>query len=142
MINIRPYQESDFESLKTLLEAAHFYAPPWESEENLAGMIKRNPNAILVAVDSESGDIVGNVFTIPYGPKVAILFRLTVKTELRKQGLATRLIAQAEKNAVASGAKELGLFVDADKEDLFEFYKKRGFINSSKMPSFYRWKDL
>ena len=141
MIKIRNYSPKDYESVKQILQEADLFDKVWDSEENLSGMISKNPQSILVA--EENGKIVANVFLISYGLQVSWIFRLAVKKEYRKHGIASELIKFAEKVLRKKGALEIGLFVDSKNEELLSFYKKRSFKTSENPLTYiYLWKEL
>lgn len=98
--------------------------------ENLLGMVTKEKDSIFVALDHKK--IVGHVFIIPFGTKVAYIFRLAVCKEYRKKGIATLLISHAEAMYASKGVVEFGLYVDATNISLQDFYKKREFITSNK----------
>lgn len=135
MIKIRAYQEQDYPKLKELLTGAGLFDATWESEDNLKKMRS------ILAVDGEK--IVGNVFVVPYGATVVIIFRLAVALDYRNQGIATMLLDYVTDMVKKEGVKEIGLFVDNDKQDLHEFYAKRGFNSSTTESEFVvMWKPL
>lgn len=138
MVTIRPYRPTDYPQIVALLTEANLFDDTWESEQNLASMIKVNPDSIIVAVAEDK--IVGNIFLIPYGDKISFLFRLAVKQEYRHQGIATQLLNYVEDLAGKKGIIELCLFADETNKDLQAFYKKRGWT-SSKHPYFCLWKE-
>jgi len=43
MVKFRNYQTSDYSSVKENLQEAEMYDERWDSEDNLAGMIARDP---------------------------------------------------------------------------------------------------
>ena len=139
MVTIRTYQHTDYPQVITLLQEADLYADTGESEENLASMVKANPESILVAVDQDK--IVGNIFVIPYGANISFLFRLAVKKEYRHQGIATQILGYVEDLVHKKGVVELCLFADETNKDLQSFYKKRGWT-SSKQPYYCLWKVI
>ena len=139
MISIRNYTNDDYQGVKALLQEADLFASTWDSQENLKGMILQDRESILVAV--EGNVIVGNIFIIPFGPKVAHLYRLVVKKEYRKRGIASQLIQKAESIIKKKGGVEIGLYVDTQHEELKTFYKKRNFKTSGK-EFIHMWKEL
>lgn len=139
MITIRNYRPEDYPQVSKILKQAELYDTVWDSRKNVAGMVAHDPKAIQVAVENDI--IVGQLFIIPFGSKMATIFRLAVKKEFRKQGIATKLIEKAEDILRKRGLSEIGLFVDAVNADLQEFYKKRKF-QVSKRPYYYMWKEL
>lgn len=139
MVTIRPYQTSDYDSLKRLLQEVHLYADTWESPENLESMVAANPTAILVGV--EGLNVVSSIFSINYGSKVVFHFRLAVAPQHRNQGLASKMIATAEQHAREQGAIETCLFADAENAMLQHFYPKRGFVTGEHNYTCF-WKEL
>ena len=139
MIKIRNYQSDDYSKVKKLLEEARMFDPVWDSEVNLNGKVINNPRSVLVAI--VNNEVVGIVLIIDYGPKLQFLFRLAVKKEFRRQGVASLLIDFAFNAAKKKGVKEVGLYADADDHQLLSYYEKRGF-KKSKNKYFYLWKDI
>jgi ribosomal protein S18 acetylase RimI-like enzyme len=135
----RNYTNDDYPEIVTILKDSDLFDEVWDSEDNLKSFISKNPQSILVA--EEQGKVVGNIIIIPYGKKVSYLFRLAVKKEYRKQGIASSLIEKAEEIVGQVGTTELGLYVDSGNINLQEFYKKRGFKISPKT-YYYMWKEL
>jgi ribosomal protein S18 acetylase RimI-like enzyme len=138
-MKIRNYRSSDYSEVVAILKDSKLFDEVWDSEDNLKSMVVENPKFILVAEDQ--GKVIGNIFIVNYGKKVSYFFRLAVKKEFRKQGVATALIKKAEETVKEEGSKELGFYVDSGNLDLYEFYKKRGFKISQKM-YYYMWKEL
>jgi hypothetical protein len=44
MIKLRNYKKTDYLSVKAILQEANLFNDVWDSEENLAGMVKKTPN--------------------------------------------------------------------------------------------------
>ena len=141
MIIFRKYQKADFSSVKEILQEAKMFAEPWESEENLEGMISKDDQSILVAEDEKNKKVVGSVFMIPYGTKVILLFRLAIKSEYQRKGIGSKLIQHAAEISKQWGVKELGLFVDVKNKKLHDYYAKLGFILFPESVT-YMYKDL
>jgi len=139
MITIRNYRDADYPGVQALLQEADLYASTWDSRENLKGMILQDPESVLVAVDGDV--IVGNIFITPFGTKVAHIYRLVVKKEYRKRGIASQLIQKAESIIKKKGGVEIGLYVDTQHDELKAFYKKRNFKTSGK-EFIHMWKEL
>ncbi len=140
-MKIRFYKKSDYHQVKAILQEGNLFDKVWDGEENLAGMIDNDKQSILVA--EVNNKIVGNIFITPYGPKVAYLFRLAVKKEFRQQGVATKLLTEAELTCKKRSVKEIALFADKDNQFLNEFYYKRKYKTSSDLHAYYCfWKPL
>lgn len=139
MAVVRNYQKTDYSSVKSLLQEAKLFDEVWDSKDNLAGMVDYDPQSILVAEKEKV--VVGNIFIIPYGSKIAYLFRLAVKEEFRNKGIGSKLIKNAEEIARKRRASEIGFYIDANNKKLKSFYKKRKFKTSNK-PWIYLYKEL
>jgi ribosomal protein S18 acetylase RimI-like enzyme len=138
-MEIRTYKLEDHPQVIANLKEAELFDEVWDSEDNLKSMIEKDPESILVA--EEKGLVIGNIFIIPYGSKIQYLFRLAVKKEFRKQGIATELLNKALDIAKKRNIEEIGLYVDSGNLDLQDFYKKRGYKTSLKT-YFYMWTEL
>lgn len=138
-MKIRNYYNNDYTEIVSILKDSDLFDDVWDSEDNLNSIISKNSKSILVA--EEKGKIIGNILIIRYGKGVSYLFRLAVKKEFRKQGVASALIKKAEEVIKQGGATEVGLYVDSGNINLQEFYKKRDFKISPKT-YYYMWKEL
>lgn len=138
-MKIRNYKNQDYSKVASILKESNLFDEVWDSDENLASMVENNPESILVA--EVNNDVVGNLLIVPYGNKVSYLFRLVVKNEFRKQGIATELIKKAEEIVKQKDISEVGLYVDSGNLGLHDFYKKRGFKISTGT-YYYMWKEL
>lgn len=136
---IRNYKSDDYFIVASILKEANLFDEIWDSEQNLDSMISKDSESILVA--EIDGAIVANLFIVPYGNKVSYLFRLVVKKDFRKQGIASGLIEKANKIAKQRKVSEVGLYVDSNDKELQGFYKRRGFNISEKSYN-YMWSEL
>jgi ribosomal protein S18 acetylase RimI-like enzyme len=141
MAKFRNYRKSDYASVKEILQEADMYDDVWDSKDNLAGMIGRDPESVIVA--HERNTVIGHLVIVPYGVKMIYLFRLVVKKNFRNKGIASQLMKYAEDIAKKRGAREIGLYVDAQNNLLHSFYTKRGFGTSRKRRTYmYMWKEV
>ena len=138
MAEVRKFKDADYECVIAILKEAQLFDDIWESEDNVKGMILKDPESVLVAVEKDK--VVGNIFIVAYGPKLHYLFRLAVKKEYRKRGIGTSLIQEALKVVEKRGVSEVGMYVDAENTQLHSFYEKRGF-KKSKNSYFYMWRE-
>jgi ribosomal protein S18 acetylase RimI-like enzyme len=123
-IKIRPFIPEDYDQAAEVLKNTKMFDQVWDSKENYLGMIKKDPESILVAADESK--VIGTQVIIPYGPEMALLFRLAVLPECRNQGIGGRLLETAEEILAKRGVKEVAFFVDAENKDLQEYYAKKG----------------
>lgn len=127
-MKIRPYTDQDYPSIEAILKANKMHDEVWDHRDNLASMISRDPESVLVA--EIDGEIVGNVIITDYGNNVSYLFRLSVKDSYKKQGVGTLLLKEAEALLKKRGTKEIALVVHAERDDLKAYYEKRGYSTS------------
>lgn len=139
MYIIRDYNNSDYASVKAILEESELFDTVWDSEKNLNSMITNHSNGLFVALDNNS--VIGCAFIISFGSKVAWIFRLAVKKDYRKHGVATQIITYAENILKNQGVIEIGLYVSETNKELQDFYKKRDFGTSNK-PWIYMYKPV
>jgi len=76
------------------------------------------------------GQVVGMIAVVPRGNGSWEICRLYVLAPWRGDGLAHRLLDQAEAHARASGAARLVLWSDTRFERAHQFYEKRGYVRS------------
>ncbi len=139
MITIREYNKSDYPQVIAIIKDGDLYDSVWDTEENFSGMCDRDPQSMLVA--EIDGEIVGNIFLVPYGSKVTFLFRLAVKKSHQRQGIATQLLEHAQEYLLKNSYTEVGLLVDSGDEELQNYYEKRGFKRSKKA-YYYMFKEI
>lgn len=138
-LTVRPYQPSDYPQVQTILKETGLFDEIWDSAENLEGLSQQQPSSLFVG--EVAGEVVAQVYIIRFGSKVAQLYRLAVKPAYQKQGIATQLLQQVEQTLKSQGVIELGLFVDAQKTTLLDFYLKRGY-GGNQSSWIYQWKRL
>jgi ribosomal protein S18 acetylase RimI-like enzyme len=139
---IRNYQPEDFDQIVRNLQISenNMYAEDWDSRANYDDLSRRDVSNVLVA--EASGDVVGSVILLPLGPDAVLLFRLAVCKDFRSHGIATQLLEKARAVCKKRGAKSITLWVDADNEQLLDFYRKRGYSHGSKKTYACLWTDI
>lgn len=138
-VKIRFYKPSDYSDVKQDLEEGGIFAPVWESEKNLASIIKKDPKSILIA--EADGKAIGSLITLPYGSITAYIFGLAVRRVYKNQGIGTKLLKKAEDMLKKKGVKQIALFVDMNDADLLNYYSKRGYGKARKKYAV-MWKEL
>lgn len=138
-VKIRFYKQSDYSDVMKNLEEGGIFAPVWESEENLASMIKKDPKLILIA--EVDGKVIGNLIILPYGSITAYIWAFAVRRAYKNQGIGTKLLKKAEDVLKRKGIKQIALFVDMGNTDLLDYYSKRGFGKARKKYAV-MWKEL
>ncbi|MEK6952225.1 MAG: GNAT family N-acetyltransferase [Nanoarchaeota archaeon] len=122
-MQIRNYQDQDFQRLVELLKATENYYEPLDTRENLKIKIGHDPNSIIVLEDDNK--LVGTVF-ICYDPWCSFIYHLSVHPNYQKKGLGSKLMDEAEKRLKEAGIRRPTLFVTEKNQQVIEFYKKRG----------------
>ncbi|HXB13441.1 MAG TPA: GNAT family N-acetyltransferase [Bacteroidia bacterium] len=140
MANIRSYKPEDYEAVKNNLVAADMWDYTADTEGNLQSMIDQNPDAILVAeLDRE---VVGSIYTTPFGINVGIIWRLAVLEQHRRKGIASELLEEMTYRLNTKGVKEIWGFMDTTKPDLDKFYGRQNYVYNPDNKYFAIWKPL
>jgi ribosomal protein S18 acetylase RimI-like enzyme len=115
---IRPATGDDIEAVLALWwEAAD--PTSTDSAEALAGLLRRDPGALLVA--EEDGSIVGSVIAGWDGWRGSI-YRLAVGPGQRRRGLGQSLLRAAEDRLHALGARRLHAIVVGSNDNAVAFW--------------------
>jgi ribosomal protein S18 acetylase RimI-like enzyme len=96
-------------------------------------------NAIVVVAE-HSGNLAGFVILnleSMLGAKLAYVTTLDVHPNLRRHGLATKLMDEEERLAELAGAALAALHVYSDNEAAITFYERRGYLRGSPDVDFY-----
>ncbi|MEU0314422.1 GNAT family N-acetyltransferase [Nocardioides sp. NPDC006273] len=126
MIELRPAVISDVPALIGLWEvAAENDSRPADSQAKVEALIARDPDACTIAVTPE-GRVVGSLISGWDGWR-AHLYRLAVHPDIRRRGLARRLLAHAEDRLVALGASRVDAMVLEDNELGQSLWKSLGY---------------
>jgi ribosomal protein S18 acetylase RimI-like enzyme len=124
-MNIRNYQEQDYEAIMQNLKQADMFDEVWDGKTNFSSLIHEDPTNILVA--EVDGKVVGSVLIDQFGAELAFIYRLVVSEDYRRQGVGARLIDAAHDTLRARGTKEVALFADATNEKLIQYYRGKGY---------------
>jgi len=134
-MNIRLYQDKDYNQVKEILQQGDHFDDVWDSQEHWDEKSRRDPESILIAENED--EIVGCLLIIR-DKWTNFLFRLAVKENYRGNGIGSKLMAAAEDQLRKNGEDEVAIFVNEDKKDLQEYYKKRGYIVGGKYRCMYK----
>ncbi|OKH14227.1 GNAT family N-acetyltransferase [[Limnothrix rosea] IAM M-220] len=122
-VTLRNYQDEDFPALQQLLIDTQIFYEPLDKQVIFQRKINHDAESIIVA--EQDRHIIGTIFFV-YDPWNSFIFRLGVHPDHQGQGLANRLMDEAEKRLRNRGMPRPTLFVEEDKEEVLTFYKKRG----------------
>jgi ribosomal protein S18 acetylase RimI-like enzyme len=139
MLKIQEFDPKYLTNIIEIIKDVGIYDETWDSEENILSMVKNNKESIFLAlIDSE---VAGLIQIVPYGQKVSWFFRLIVKKNFRRKGVASLLLKKAESIQRKNLKKEVGLYVSLGNQKLIDFYKKRGYKTSNRQ-WLYMWKKI
>ena len=124
-MTIRPAREADLPVLGGLWErfteeATFTPYPPARFDPSFV----RDHHALVAERD---GEIVGTVFANVGNPAFGYVFGLYVTPEVRRQGVATRLLAQTAHDLHERGLRHIVLDVDTPNDDARALYRRLGF---------------
>lgn len=94
-----------------------------DAPEEIEKKLKRDPDLFLVA--ESGGQVIGTVIG-GYDGRRGLIYHLAVRSEYRKNGIATALVAEVEKRLQAKGCLKCFLLAFADNTEAIHFYKQRG----------------
>ena len=119
-ISIRPCLPEESHRLLDFWRVATVQATVTDNVEGVQVLLARQADTVLLAL---AGDrIVGSVIAAFDGWRGNI-YRLAVDPRLKRQGIATRLMAEAERRLVAQGAKRLAAVVDSQSTESVPFWE-------------------
>lgn len=119
-ISIRPCLPDESHRLLDFWRAATVQATVTDNVEGVRTLFAQRTDAALLALTGDR--IVGAVIAAFDGWRGNI-YRLAVAAEFKRQGVAKRLIAEAERLLVARGAKRLVAIVDSQSTESVPFWE-------------------
>ncbi|HLJ99947.1 MAG TPA: ACT domain-containing protein [Streptosporangiaceae bacterium] len=122
---MRAATEADAAGLIALWQAAGLGFDPRAVPAELAGVLARTPQLVLVEED-EAGAIAGAVLGT-YDGRRGRVSRLAVRPDLQGRGLGSRLLAELERRLAELGCPKVNLTVEADNAEVTGFYERHGY---------------
>ncbi len=108
MIALRPAVADDIAAVLAFWAEATAEPSTTDDAAGLEGLLTHAPGALILAVDE--GAIVGSVIAGWDGWRGTV-YRLAVAPAVRRQGIATRLVDEAERQLRAHGVRRMHLIV-------------------------------
>ena len=108
MIALRPAVTDDIAAVLAFWADATAEPSSTDDSAGLESLLAHSPGALILAVDE--GAIVGSVIAGWDGWRGTV-YRLAVAPALRRQGIATRLVDEAERQLRAHGVRRMHLIV-------------------------------
>jgi ribosomal protein S18 acetylase RimI-like enzyme len=123
-VRIRAATAADAASLTALWTAAGLKFRPDDVAAELAAVLARDPELVLVAED-ETG-LAATVFGTFDGRR-GWVNKLATRPGRRGQGLAIALLAELESRLAAKGCRKINLLIEPDNEQVTSLYEQRGY---------------
>lgn len=124
-MEIRRYEPSDFDDVKTLWEEAFPNDPPWNRAETaIPAKLAFQPDLFLVAL--EGGAVIGSVMA-GYDGHRGWLYSVAVRQACKRGGVGTALVREAERALHALGCEKINLQIRAANEAVVQFYRALGY---------------
>jgi ribosomal protein S18 acetylase RimI-like enzyme len=121
---LRTGRPEDVPALPALWRRAEASPSSTESVTDIAGLLERDPEALLVA--ESGGEIVGSLI-VGWDGWRGTFYRLAVDPAHRRRGLATALVRAGEERLRALGAHRLGAIVESEEADAMAFWAAAGY---------------
>lgn len=147
MIHIRPFQETDWPAVWAMLQAtcqagdAYAFSPDI-AEADMRQIWHGATSAVFVAIDEESGAVLGSSFIKPNQPGLGnhvCNCGYVVTGAARGRGVATQLCEHSQREAVARGYSAMQFnFVVSSNTAAVNLWKKLGFAVVGVSPKAFR----
>ena len=123
-MEIRRYQSTDFDGVRTLWEEAFPNDPPWNRAETaIPAKLAFQPDLLFVAI---AGRVIGSVMA-GYDGHRGWLYAVAVRQDCRRAGVGAALVREAERALAALGCEKVNMQVRASNEAVSRFYTKLGY---------------
>lgn len=124
-MKIRPYEKSDFGGVSALWQASFPNDPVWNRAESaIPAKLAFQPDLLLVAVETQK--IVGSVMA-GYDGHRGWLYSVAVCETVRRNGLGTALVREAEQALHVLGCRKVNLQVRSTNKAVVGFYESLGY---------------
>jgi ribosomal protein S18 acetylase RimI-like enzyme len=123
-VEIRDLRASDGEELRRLWTTSGIRIRPGDDDSTLGAFAARNPGLCLVG--SEDDGIVASALA-GWDGRRGWLYHVATHPDLRRRGIATRLVRELEKRLKALGCKKLNLIVWDHEQDAMAFWVALGY---------------
>lgn len=100
--------------------------PVDDTREGIARYLRRNPTTCFLACTEDTRQIVGVILTGHDGRR-AIVHHMCVHPDYRRQGIARRLVRQAEEALIQEGITKIFGLVFKDNDPANAFWEEQGY---------------
>lgn len=112
---------------------AHLLEGKRTDEQEMTAIFEDSKNTILKFTENDT--IIGSVLLVEKGHQL-YLGMLTVSPELQNSGIGKKLLAEAENHAKTLGLKSIIMTVISVREELVNWYKRRGYADTGEREAF------
>jgi ribosomal protein S18 acetylase RimI-like enzyme len=137
-LTIRSATEQDIEEVLSLWKAAGSLPSVSDTREGLSCLLAADPEALIIA--EAGGALVGSLIAAWDGWRGSF-YRLAVRSDRRRQGLATMLLKEGERRLRERGAVRLTAIVADDDPAAMGFWKAVGYQRQGHRARFVRLVD-
>src|SRR5438477_1114355 len=123
-VEIRDLRRNDADALRALWRACGIRDRPGDDDASLAAMAARNPG--LCIVGSEGDRIVASTLA-GFDGRRGWLYHVATHPDVRRRGIATRLVRTIEDRLRAMGCRKLNLIVWEGEDDAMAFWTGIGY---------------
>ena len=132
---LRSATADDAEAVVALWRESGAEPTSTDDPASVRALIERDPSSLIVA--ESDGRIVGTLIAGFDGWRGS-LYRLVVRPDLRRHGLATAIVGEAERRLVGLGARRANALVVQDHAHAVGFWKAAGYEHDPRMDRFVR----
>ena len=123
-MEIRDLRATDGEEVRALWRASGIRIRPGDDDASLAAMASRNPGLCLVGC--EGGRIVASALAAFDGRR-GWLYHVATLAEVRRRGIATRMVRTVEERLRELGCRKLNLIVWEGEDQAMAFWAALGY---------------
>jgi ribosomal protein S18 acetylase RimI-like enzyme len=132
-LHVRVAREDDIGAVLDLWHRAEAPPSPTDGEEGLRTLIRKDPEALLLA--ETNAEVVGSLI-VGWDGWRGNLYRLAVLPAHRRSGVARRLVREGLKRLQASGAVRINALVIGADPRATGFWRAAGFVHDARMARF------
>jgi ribosomal protein S18 acetylase RimI-like enzyme len=123
-VEIRELRPSDGRELRALWQASGIRDRPGDDDASLGTFVARNPGLCLVGTEDDR--IVASALA-GFDGRRGWLYHVATHPDIRRRGVATRLVHAIEERLRALGCRKLNLIVWEGQDDAMRFWEAIGY---------------